>query len=87
MSKAIEQPEGKSEGFGTNPDHFYTLYYKINYSKPQDKTFYFPGTIQEAQARAQEHCKAMGYRFIVIRKFLANLDVQEQKKDHEEDAV
>lgn len=87
MSKVTDQQEQRVEEFGSNPDHFYTLYYKINYSKPQDKTFYFPGTIQEAQVRAQGHCKTMGYRFIGIRKFLANLDVQEQKRDHEEDAV
>lgn len=58
-------------------------YYKLFYSQGthrDDKIFPFKGGLKDAITRGRKHCEVMGYRFIMVRPGIVDLDHQERLK-------
>ena len=67
------------------PEHFsnlYIMFYRHGMNANLTKGFYCEGGLLNAQKRAQEHCKIMGYKFIFVRPMVCSLEAEEEYKLH-----
>lgn len=53
----------------------------------KEKHFNFSGPLQEAILRGRDHCEKMGYRFILVRPFIVDLEHQEKLKNESGDLI
>jgi len=61
----------------TECDNLYIFYYRHGVNPGLQKIFFHKGTFATAKKRAEQHCGIMGYKFIWIRPFIVDLDVEE----------
>lgn len=54
----------------------FELHYKHR-NQVQQKYFELVGHLSDAIKRGQEHCSVMGYKFVQVRPFFVDLDLQE----------
>lgn len=47
---------------------------------PIEKVFTFEGNLEQAKNRFFQHCKSMGYIFIIVKPYEVDLDAQEKQK-------
>jgi hypothetical protein len=66
-----------------NKSRTFILYYHFRAAAPLTKVFEFDGTLKDAVARAELHCKRMNYRFIKVRPFIIDFDEQEKRRNDE----
>lgn len=55
----------------------WVMHYRHHLSPNCSKGFHHEGTIQEARKRAEQHCQIMGYRLVLIRPMLDDLQAVE----------
>ncbi len=60
-------------------ERIFVLHFK-HQNQIKQKNFNFRGPLQEAILRGKEHCNTMGYRFVLVRPFVVDLDHQENLK-------
>lgn len=56
----------------------YTMFYRHNSNHLQTKNFRFHGPLQAARARAEAHCKIMGYRINFVQPMISDLKTEEE---------
>jgi len=61
----------------------YTLFYRYSTTAPQSKGFWFDGPLAEAIQRGRTHTEIMGSRFVCVRPFFVDLDIQENDKKND----
>lgn len=58
----------------------FTLYYRQGMNPhPMQKNFRFAGEFKQAIERGKSHCENMGLRFITVRPFITELDMEEKR--------
>jgi hypothetical protein len=58
----------------------FCLWYRENSNPhPLTKYFWFTGDLRGAIARGRLHCERLGQRFIHVRPFLTDLDMEEKR--------
>jgi hypothetical protein len=55
----------------------WTMHYKFGPTPHVTKNFKLDGTLREAIARSQEHCRIMGYRLIQVNALFSDLTLEE----------
>lgn len=57
--------------------HCWHLFYRHGPTPFAFKSFYHNGSEKEARERAQTHCQVMGYKLIMIKPMLADIQMEE----------
>lgn len=60
----------------------YTLHYRHGNNPNCLKNFTYKGSFREAMQRAKQHCEKMGYRFILLRPAISNLEDDERIREN-----
>jgi hypothetical protein len=68
--------------FDISIDREYALHYRHGNNPNCQKNFQFKGTFREAMARARTHCDKMGYRFILLRPAISDLESDEKNREN-----
>jgi hypothetical protein len=60
----------------------YTIFFRQGNNPQGSKNFIFTGSFRDAMVRARAHCDKMGYRFILLRPMLADLELDEKNRQN-----
>jgi len=66
-------------------DNLWTLFYRHGITSTMNKTFYFKGTIVQAQERARTYCTKMKYKYLNVAPFITDMDKEEKDFLHPAD--
>ena len=61
-------------------NHMWIMFYRHGMNANLTKGFFYKGSLFQAQERAKDHCKIMGYKYIFIRPMICNLEEEETYK-------
>lgn len=86
MSKVIETAKAITAKIEV-PEREYVGHYMYRNRRPEPKVkcFKFRGDVAAANVRWKEHCDIMGYRYISVVPWIADLDFQEKKRAEDPD--
>jgi hypothetical protein len=70
---SIQLPLSPSAQF----DNLWTMFYRHGLNSNLTKSFYFKGTIVQAEERARTHCDIMKYKLITVRALVSDLVADE----------
>ena len=60
--------------------NIYSMYYRQSTSRLESKNFRYPGGLQAARKRAEDHCAIMGYKFMWVQPMISDLNKEEEFK-------
>ena len=58
---------------------YWNLYYRYGNIPQVVKAFRLDGTTKDAILRARKHCEIMGFKYILVRPMVVDLDFQEEQ--------
>lgn len=62
------------------PLRSYTMFYRHGMNPKCEKSFLFNGDVRAARARADIHCRIMGYTLTFVRPMIVDLDEEEKQQ-------
>ena len=68
------------EQIPTSLNFMWIMFYRHGMNANLTKGFFYKGSLFQAQERAKDHCKIMGYKYIFIRPMICNLEEEEAYK-------
>lgn len=77
MTPTITVKEKSTPLLQLEPKNMWTMFYRHGPTPFAFKNFYFKGIEKEARERAQRHCQVMGYKLIMIKSMMPDIDAEE----------